>query len=331
VRPRKAIDALARTLLAAGALLAGIQLTAARALVVPAVGQLMLTLALRPRARRARRRLRKGPARTGPGGAGGPVGVAGAAWAVPAAAAEAEAAAADAAERPEVPVMGYVTVSAVGVNGHELKAKTEVIARECARRGLALVQVVHERESDRAKAHARPGFDYALRRISTGEAQGLVVSELAQLTRSATELGSILRWFARSKARLIAVAETLDTGERDGRLAVRALVRVSDWERARLSERTRQGLQAARQKQRPNGRPAVGDHPELHHRITQMRNDGMTLKAIADQLNQEGVATIRGGSQWRPSSVQTAVGYKRTRPKPGDRLPRQPQAQGEER
>ena len=42
-----------------------------------------------------------------------------------------------------------------------------------------------------------------------------------------------------------------------------------------------------------------------------MRADGMTLQAIADTLNEEGVPTLRGGAKWRPSSVQTATGYRR--------------------
>jgi hypothetical protein len=37
----------------------------------------------------------------------------------------------------------------------------------------------------------------------------------------------------------------------------------------------------------------------------------MTLQAIADSLNDEGVPTLRGGSRWRPSSVQAATGYRR--------------------
>jgi hypothetical protein len=48
----------------------------------------------------------------------------------------------------------------------------------------------------------------------------------------------------------------------------------------------------------------------------------MTLQAIADVLNAEGVPTPRGGAQWRPSSVQTAAGYKRrSRAKKTDDLP----------
>jgi recombinase len=39
----------------------------------------------------------------------------------------------------------------------------------------------------------------------------------------------------------------------------------------------------------------------------------MTLRAIADTLNREGVPTVRGGAEWRPSSVQSVLGYRRTR------------------
>jgi hypothetical protein len=42
-----------------------------------------------------------------------------------------------------------------------------------------------------------------------------------------------------------------------------------------------------------------------------MRAENMTLRAIADQLNAEGLPTLRGGTQWRPSSIQAALGYRR--------------------
>ena len=42
-----------------------------------------------------------------------------------------------------------------------------------------------------------------------------------------------------------------------------------------------------------------------------MRASGMTLQAIANQLNADGIPTLRGGAVWRPSSVQAAAGYRR--------------------
>jgi hypothetical protein len=76
-------------------------------------------------------------------------------------------------------------------------------------------------------------------------------------------------------------------------------------------QRTRKGLEAARLAQRSSGQPAVSDAPALKQRIADMRAGGMTLQAIADTLNAEGVPTLRGGALWRPSSVQAATGYKR--------------------
>jgi DNA invertase Pin-like site-specific DNA recombinase len=217
--------------------------------------------------------------------------------------------------RNVAPLLGYASVppQAGSVSGEDLRVQAEVIARECGRRGLALLELMREREPHNGKGLERPGLGYALERISAGEAQGLVVSELSRLSRSAAELGTILEWFTRCDARLVAVAEELDTGEQSGRLTARTLIEVSRWERKRLTERTRKGLQAARSEGRPGGRRAVTDDPELVARITQMRAQGMTLQKIADRLNEEGVPTVRGGAKWRPSSVQAAAGYRRRR------------------
>jgi hypothetical protein len=54
-------------------------------------------------------------------------------------------------------------------------------------------------------------------------------------------------------------------------------------------------------------------------RIAAMRAANMTLSAIAEQLNAEGVPTLRGGKKWRPSSIQATLGYRR--PGPHDHLP----------
>jgi hypothetical protein len=50
-----------------------------------------------------------------------------------------------------------------------------------------------------------------------------------------------------------------------------------------------------------------------------MRAANMTLQAIADRLNADDVPTLRGGMKWRPSSIQSALGYRR--PAPRDHLP----------
>ena len=126
---------------------------------------------------------------------------------------------------------------------------------------------------------------------------------LRDLADSVTELGPLLRWFAEGDAFVIALDYELDTSSDPGEFAAGALVAISDWERDRVEGRTRAGLDAARR--------AVRDDPELSARIAAMREDGMSLQAIADALNRGGVPTLRGGARWRPSSVQAAAGYRR--------------------
>jgi hypothetical protein len=94
-------------------------------------------------------------------------------------------------------------------------------------------------------------------------------------------------------------------------------------ERERIARRTRAGLADVKARGGSVGRPAVSDRPELRERIAAMRADNMTLQAIADTLNAEGVATVRGGARWRPSSVQAALGYRRP-PRPAPAAPHGP-------
>ena len=157
----------------------------------------------------------------------------------------------------------------------------------------------------------RPGLAYALERVARGEASCLVVSQLRRISPSAADLGRILESIARNGGRLGALDLEVDTAVPAGRKAANVLISVGAWERERVGERTRRGLEAARAKGRRTGRPAVDDMPELKERIAAMRASGLTLQAIADRLNEEGVPTLRGGEKWRPSSVQAAVGYRR--------------------
>jgi DNA invertase Pin-like site-specific DNA recombinase len=189
----------------------------------------------------------------------------------------------------------------------ELRRQVKAIASECERRDLRLLEVVRERERQHRRPLERPGLGYALDQIAAGKASGLVVSDLSRLSHSLPDLGRVLEWLARREARLVVAEPGLDSEENAGHLALRTIIEVSRWERERLVERTRNGMRAARNK----GPASVADDPELKERIAAMRAAGMTLQAIADQLNADAIPTVRGGAKWRPSSVQAAAGYRR--------------------
>jgi DNA invertase Pin-like site-specific DNA recombinase len=162
----------------------------------------------------------------------------------------------------------------------------------------------------------RPGLKSALEGLGRGEASCLIVAELGRLSRSAAELGRLIEWLRRHELRLLALDIELDTATAVGQMAAEALISVGARERERGGARAERGAARDPAKAGAVGRPAVGDIPALKRYIAALRAGGMTLQGIADRLNAEGVPTLRGGKEWRPSSVQAAVGYRRPPPRP---------------
>ena len=217
---------------------------------------------------------------------------------------------------PGEAVIGYATVS-TNADRTDADAGVHAIEAACEHADWQLAEVVTDRESGRGLE--RPGLAYAMQQIAEGHARGLVVSDLRRLSRSIVDLGRLMQWFRDADAALIALDLDLDTCTPAGHDVAATLITLGDWESERIARRTRSGLAEVRAAGRPAGRPAVGDRPDLADRITAMRAAGMTLQAIANQLNNEGVPTMRGGVMWRPSSVQAALGYRR----PATRGPRE--------
>jgi DNA invertase Pin-like site-specific DNA recombinase len=209
-------------------------------------------------------------------------------------------------------VIGYVTTSTDAWSDADEESAAAIEAR-CERSAWDLVEIVCDRESGRTLD--RPGLSYALERIVEGRARGLVVSDLQHVSRSPAELGALMAWFRDADATLVALDLGLDTSTPAGSQVPGALVVLDRAEPERSHQEAQNGSAGARL----NGPPALKNHPELVERIRTMRSANMTLQEIADQFNAESIPTLRGGREWRPSTIQTALGYRR--PEPRDRMP----------
>ena len=215
------------------------------------------------------------------------------------------------------PVIGYVTISGDSGSADAVRSSAAIQAT-CERANWNLLEIVGDRENGRILE--RPGLGYALGRIADGHAGGLVVSDLQRLSRSILDLGALMAWLRNADATLIALDLGINTSTVEGDRVATTLIALSSRAHERIAARTRSRLAERRANGGSNGRPAVRDRPELMERIATMRARGMTLQAIADRLNAESVPTLRGGTRWRPSSIQAALGYRR--PGPRDHLPR---------
>jgi Resolvase, N terminal domain len=193
---------------------------------------------------------------------------------------------------PGSPVIGYVTA---GENGR-MTPPERAIERACERAGWRLVAIVRDREDGRLLD--RPGLSHALDRIADGQAGGLVVTDARLLSRS-LDFASLVSWFDDSEAALIALDLGVDTSTPEGRRVASTLATINGWTGGRIARRA----EVAR--------------AELLERIGTMHDvDGMSLQAISDELNEEGVPTLSGADAWWPSGVQTALRYWRSSTQP---------------
>jgi len=211
-----------------------------------------------------------------------------------------------------VQIIGYCRVSTADrlSTGYGLKAQEVTIRSAVSSRGWDLLEIVRD-ENYSGKSLNRPGLTHSLELIRGHEADGLAVAKLDRLSRSMVDFGRLVEWFRLAEATLLALDFDIDTSTPSGRLVANVLMSVAEWERDTIAARTVEGLAVARSEGRRIGPPAVTDQPALVEQIRALREDGSSLRAIAAELNRRGVATVRGGKEWRVSSVQTVLGYKR--------------------
>jgi hypothetical protein len=112
------------------------------------------------------------------------------------------------------PMIGYLATPAVAWSDeHERSAAA--IEAVCERSAWELLDIVWERENGRPQE--RPELSYACERIASGQARGLVVSDLQRLSGSETEMGAFMAFFRDADATLVGLDIDLDTSTPGGR------------------------------------------------------------------------------------------------------------------
>jgi len=207
----------------------------ALALLLLAVPVALAVAFLRRRPREASKQRRPGPAdqRVAAGPAPQPRPPAGAARTNGAASATAPAspprAARNGAGPKRVLAIGYVRSTR---DRAELARHAGAIRRACERRGWTLEELVHD-ERARGATFERPGLASALERLSEPGPSRLVVSKLAHLSSSASDLTALFDWFADHDVQMVATDVGLDTTTPEGRRAAQSRLAAVEQRQAR--------------------------------------------------------------------------------------------------
>jgi DNA invertase Pin-like site-specific DNA recombinase len=204
-------------------------------------------------------------------------------------------------------VVGYVRVSTdeQAESGAGLEAQRQAIRAECERRGWELVAIHEDAGVSGKSLRRRPALAAALAAVESGKATAIIVSKLDRLSRSLLDFAGIIARANRAGWNLVALDLGVDLSTPSGKFIANVMASAAEWERELISQRTKDGLAVKRAQGVRLGRPPAID-PEIEGRIQAMREDGLTMQAIADQLNQDGTPTAQGGT-WYPSTLKRVL------------------------
>lgn len=129
-----------------------------------------------------------------------------------------------------------------------------------------------------AKAQ-RPELKDLLKQLRPGDV--VTVTKYDRLSRSLQDLLNIVEIIGEKGAGFQSLAEDIDTTTPAGRLVFHVFASIAQFERERISERTKEGLIAARKRGRIGGRPPALS-PERSAEVRRMRDqDGRTIAELA--------------------------------------------------
>jgi DNA invertase Pin-like site-specific DNA recombinase len=203
-------------------------------------------------------------------------------------------------------VLAYYRVSTdeQGRTGHGLDAQRAAISKAAEARGW---RVVAEEVDDgySGKSLDRPGVQRALARLENGGPKVLVVSKLDRLSRSALDFLTVVQRATGNGWAIVVLDLDLDMTTPFGKFTATVMAGVAELERELIAQRTRDALAAAKANGKRLGRPVETDE-DTRRAIVAMREDGLSLHAIAVKLTADGVPTARGG-QWWPATVRRVL------------------------
>jgi DNA invertase Pin-like site-specific DNA recombinase len=213
--------------------------------------------------------------------------------------------------------VGYVRVSTAEQANHgvSLDAQQSRIRAYAALQEREIAEVIVD-AGESAKTLQRPGIVRLLNDVRGGKVGCVVVYKLDRLSRSVKDLITILELLEKHNVGLVSICESVDTKTAAGQFMLHLLGAVGQLEVRQVSERTKFALAHKRERREAYSPVPFGfrrdvnklipePHEQLALRIIQgMRQDGATLREIAEWLSANEYKPKGGASRWYASTVR---------------------------
>lgn len=176
-------------------------------------------------------------------------------------------------------IIGYARVS---TDEQKLEAQIDAL------QGAGAERIYAEKIS--GSKRERLQLDQMIDQLRQGDV--VVVTKYDRLARSLKDLLDIVEAIGARGAGFRSLAEDIDTTTPAGRLVFHVFASIAQFERERIAERTREGLQAARRRGRVGGRPPALS-PAQRDEVRRMRDEEHRPLAEIARLFNVSTKTVR--------------------------------------
>lgn len=189
-------------------------------------------------------------------------------------------------------------------DGISLDAQEAICRRTAEARGRVVVGVYRdEGVSGRSELANRTGLRHAIAEVhalaDAGKDAVLVAYSVSRVARSQRILWQLIDPAKELALPLLSATEPFDTSTSMGRAMLGMIGVWSQLEADIIGERTRDALAQVRASGKRLGAPTTLMKSESTVAlIVKLRDDGLSIRAICEKLNADGVRGIRGGKWW---------------------------------
>jgi DNA invertase Pin-like site-specific DNA recombinase len=217
--------------------------------------------------------------------------------------------------------VGYIRVSTFeqASEGVSIAAQEKSIRRYCELHDFTLAEVIVDPGvSASTPLFKRPGGEQ-LKALLDGEdkPEKLVALKLDRLFRNAQDCLETVDYLRRRDVSLASVREQIDTSSAMGRFFLTIMAAMAEMELATIRERTQYAMDHLKAEGKRAGTIPYGykldidgqSLVECKHeqaiiaRIYELRDTGMSYRAIADWLNAKNIAPRREGGKWHHNAI----------------------------
>jgi DNA invertase Pin-like site-specific DNA recombinase len=200
-------------------------------------------------------------------------------------------------------IIGYVRVS---TDKQDISPEVQIqeLQAEAARMAYNLT-IVREDAASAATVSKRPLMVQALADLKAGKYHGLMVSKLDRLSRNMEDGTRLLADSQRQGWRIICLDLGVDTATIMGAGMYNMALNFAEIERKFIGKRTKDAM-AKLKETKHVGRPRALSADTIAQ-VVRLRESGLTMKAVADQLNADGVPSASGSPDWSVAKVQSAL------------------------